>query len=510
MRFLASLRVRLFLVSWALFSVHFATNVVREHYPAFAFVDHGDFFLDEYKDLHADLFLGPKGRWVTGNQVAGSLPAVPGLLLFDPLLDALEQRSKDRLASGEGAAARYQTDRPNRVEFFRRLRERGLELRFGAATFVTSAFCMAPLSAAMVVLIFSILRTRAVREPRAAALALLFGFGTPLFYRTAHLVHNEFLMIVVFVAFWWLWPRSGEERVPARRVAGAGFLAGWSVALDYAGFVPLGMLYLYLAIPRWRALGLRAAFSESLPFLLASLPPVLFLLATQEWMYGDPFLPGQYYMQPNDLTPRGWKGIDLPSFEVFWRNLWDPSWGLYTFGPLLLLGLIPAALYGRPESAWLLPRKERRFVAGFSLAFMLFCAMNQYSLLQWNTGFRYLLVLVPFIFVQVADLLAPVSRRTLLLVSLPAVAHSWVLSMSRFTQPHAQYDGPSVVLECWREILMTGPQLPWLTVLRQVVPDPQHWLHSPLLPSAVLAIALGTCALIWWLGTRAAEGGSRA
>ena len=38
MKFLASRETRLFLVAWILYSVHFATNVVREHYPAFSIV----------------------------------------------------------------------------------------------------------------------------------------------------------------------------------------------------------------------------------------------------------------------------------------------------------------------------------------------------------------------------------------------------------------------------------------------------------------------------------------
>ena len=44
---------------------------------------------------------------------------------------------------------------------------------------------------------------------------------------------------------------------------------------------------------------------------------------------------------------------------------------------------------------------------------MLFCAMNRYSLMQFNTGFRYLLPIVPFAFLQASDFLARVSKRTL-------------------------------------------------------------------------------------------------
>ena len=37
------MKLRLFLTCWIVFSLHFATNVVREHYPAFSLVEDGDF-----------------------------------------------------------------------------------------------------------------------------------------------------------------------------------------------------------------------------------------------------------------------------------------------------------------------------------------------------------------------------------------------------------------------------------------------------------------------------------
>ena len=79
MRALASVRLRIFLVCWIGFGVHFATNVVREHYPAFSIVEDFDLYLDEYEGFHADIFVLPNGHAVQGNQVAGSLPAVPAV-----------------------------------------------------------------------------------------------------------------------------------------------------------------------------------------------------------------------------------------------------------------------------------------------------------------------------------------------------------------------------------------------------------------------------------------------
>jgi hypothetical protein len=76
--FLRSRRWRIFLIAWIVYSVHFATNVVREHYPAFSLAEHGTFRVDEYQGFHSDIFVHRDGHSVIGNQVFVSmLAAVP-------------------------------------------------------------------------------------------------------------------------------------------------------------------------------------------------------------------------------------------------------------------------------------------------------------------------------------------------------------------------------------------------------------------------------------------------
>ena len=148
-------------------------------------------------------------------------------------------------------------------------------------------------------------------------------------------------------------------------------------------------------------------------------------------MYGDPFTPGQFVMRPVNFTDQGLKGITAPNFEVFVKNLVMPGWGLYAFGPILLLALIPQL---KGDAELVLPRRERRMTLFLIGTFMLFCAMNRYSLMQFNSGFRYLLPVVPFAFLQASDVLARVSKRTLVVITVIAVAHTTVLSMSRVGQ----------------------------------------------------------------------------
>ncbi|MCC7011829.1 MAG: phospholipid carrier-dependent glycosyltransferase [Planctomycetes bacterium] len=532
MKFLASVKVRLFLICWIVYSTFFATNVVREHYPAFALIDRGDWVCDRYAGMHWDLFRHTDGHVYTGNNVMGSLIAVPPLLVFDPLLDRLEQHSLAKLAEARAAGreieATYDTRYPLRQKMFRQVKEAGLDLRFGASTAITSAFLMAPLCAGLVVLMYATLRARSVARERAVWLAFLFAFATPVFYRSAHLNHNVFLMVALFGAFLLLWPKPGErEPLSISRRAWAGFLCGMALSLDYAGVVPAGMLALYFVVSRARRAGLACALREALPCVLAALPPLVFLLGTQWAMYGDAFTPGQFVMpKQNEYVDIGTRGIALPSPEIFLKNLLSPSWGLVPFAPLLVFAFIGAG--GTREEQRVLPRRERVWVWLLATSFAAFCAMNVYSLLQFNTGFRYLLPLVPLLFLLAADPLARLERRWLAALSCAVVFHAVVLSMTRHVsdtendlrKAAVQLGVEACELEGYWTLMLSetpvpqsfvrlcneGPQLPWLTVLRQTSPH-VAWLGNPLLPAGVLFAVGALCVLLWRLGSRAERAG---
>ena len=89
---------------------------------------------------------------------------------------------------------------------------------------------------------------------------------------------------------------------------------------------------------------------------------------------------------------------------------------------------------------WLMPpawlsRRQTLVIAAFFVAFLLFCSANQFARLQWNTGLRYLLPLVPFCFlytVPVLERLPALARRWLLVA---AVAQAWALAMARESVP---------------------------------------------------------------------------
>lgn len=488
MKFLASVKLRIFIISWIFFAIHFATNVVREHYPAFSLVDHGTFKVDEYQGFHPDIFVHTDGHSVIGNNVATSVIAAIPLFIFDPVLDALERYEKRKIQREGVPETTYRTRHTNSIMLLKKAKESGLSLRFGAATVVTSVFLMAPLSALTIVFMFHILSRRGLRTVQAIWLSMLFGFGTPIFFRTGILKNNMFLMYVTFLAFYLLWVSPGMKYpVSLKRRLGAGFFCGSGLAFDFSGIVPLLVFYGYLVFRRLTTTSLKTSLQESFAFILGSVPPVLFLLYSQWSMYGNPFLPGQYWMPDVTYTESGFRGFSWPAFDILYLNLFAPSYGMYVYGPILILGLVPTYFYNCNKL--ILPHPERVLVTVYFAIFLIFCTANQYSRMQFNSGFRYLLPLVPLIYLSVCDHLVRFSRRWLIILVVPILLNSWIISMVREPAP-----------ESWYRIITEGFQLPWLTVLRASAPEDNSVLSSRLLPITIITFTFSLTYFIWKLG----------
>ena len=81
MRLFTSTVSKIFFCSWILFTMSFATDVVREHYPAFSLINSGTFKVDEFAEFHPDIFKHRDGHWHIGTNVTGSVfAAVPPLI----------------------------------------------------------------------------------------------------------------------------------------------------------------------------------------------------------------------------------------------------------------------------------------------------------------------------------------------------------------------------------------------------------------------------------------------
>jgi hypothetical protein len=472
-----AVQIRLFLSVWLVLVLHFATNIAREHYPAIALAEHGTLAVGEYLDLHPDLFVAPTGRAVINNPPGASVLAAVPLLIARPVLAYAEAAGRRRVpADPQAASAVYEDPRPNRQRFFRLVRQRGLDLKFGVVALVTAAGLMAPMTALFAVVFYRLLIGLGL-EARAALLwAALSVFATPLFFRAAYLNHNHLLGLLTFFAFVLLW----RDPVTPGRIVAAGAIAGWGVSLDYSGVVPLMFLGMWALMETPTG----SAFRRGLLFTAGAAGPLLMLLGYQWWAFGSPFTVPQAVMPNTVYSVVGRSGMTLPQLDLIGENLFDPRFGLFAFAPILLCGV---------AGFWLAPRtwfstRQRYLIAAFMVGFVLFCSANQFARLQWNTGFRYLAPLVPFLWLLAIPVLQRVPRPLLIIVLTAAVVESWALAMARDSVP-----------ESLRRVLTQGPELPWLTVLGKT--SVQYAPGLSVRPTAwpLLLIAAVCLAAIWWL-----------
>ena len=290
------MRLRLFFTCWILFSMHFATDFVREHYLVVTIAEQGSFDLSEYLGLHPDIFRNtadtPHGGVHHGaNPGISMLAAVPYAILR-PVVDVAVRKVLDQRASTDSVEAVYDDPRPLRVEFYRSAYSRGLDIRFGLVGIITLLLCMAPLSALGVVGVHRILEGAGLRPRLALGLALLYAFGTPVLFRTAYLNQNLAIGIVGILAFLLLWDPGSQFKIgETQRVLLAGALAGFGFLCDYSGALTLGILGLYVLARASDSGDRKTMLRHGALFALGALPAIGLLWFYQWAAFGHPFFP---------------------------------------------------------------------------------------------------------------------------------------------------------------------------------------------------------------------------
>jgi hypothetical protein len=484
--------VRLFLTCWMVYALHFATNSVREIFLALAIGDHFSFRVDEYANMHGDIFEKKGFGWHIGaNPGASMLAAVPYFLsrpVVDPIVTAV---NRARAESGRTEPPQYNSPWPMAREFYREAWRRGLDVKLGLAAVVMQMFCMAPISALGAVSMFYALRHIFGSDRAGLWLALLFAFGTPVFFRTGYLNHNLMLGHFAFLGFLAMWnPGAGFRWSEPARYALGGLAGGAALLLDYSGVVLLAGLFCYAAA--------KASVRGALYYGLGALGPVLLLWLYQWRSFGRPFLPGQHWMPPVEWINMGYQGFTWPQPEVMGRLLLDYRYGLLVTCPLLLLALA-APWWNRGERR-MIPAREFAMLVLIPLALWLFCSGISYARLQFNTGLRYLAALLPFLFVPVAIVLARLPRRLAVVLSIAAVAQAWSMAMYR------DVERGWGVLDPVLHVFIGGFQLPALTVLSRMNGQYGEYASAGVSPLPVFAFAGALLFAIWSRDFSAAPG----
>jgi hypothetical protein len=467
------LAFRLFVTCWFIYALHFATNTVREIYPALSLGDHLSFDVSEYVGLHPDIFTIPgRGSFINNNPGASILGAIP-YALTRPIVDYVVNRVQQERLTHPGSEPTYDSIYPLSREFYKKAYERGLDVKFGLAAGVMSTLLMAPLSALSVVLMFYILLTLTHKTKQSFFLALLYAFATPVFYRTAQLNQNLLQSHFALFAFVLLWrPWDNSNNILKRYWLLAGLLIGFTLVLDYSGTVIILAFSLY-AFVRWSSIPKSIRHVSDLLIFGLGVTACVSILLTYQWLaFGNPIFPAQHYMPPTTYSGMGFNGMTLPQPDLFIELMFGMRYGLFTSAPFLLLALYIPAWFRRDLR--LLENRETVFIVLFSFAFFLFTSANQFARMQFNTGVRHVIPVTPFLFLIAAGVLLHITKWIALLFGVIATYWSWCLAMYR------DVEQGSGVFESLIHITTGGPRLPWLTTLQNLGLAP-HWMTALLI-----------------------------
>lgn len=482
---------RLFATCWLVYTLHFATNTVREIYLALAIGDHLSFRVDEYARMHPDLFEKEGYGWHVGSNPGVSMLAAIPYALSRPIVDGVVMEvNRQRAASGQNDPPPYHSPWPMAREFYREAWRHGLDIKFGLAAFVMQSLCMAPSSALAVVVMFYVLRRLFGSDRAALWLALLFAFGTPLFFRTGYLNQNVMLGHVALMGFVALWNPAGSDRPSTRtRFFLGGLAGGTGLLLDYSGAVLLLGLAVYGLAVRLREPRPAHILRHAVSYALGASGPVGLLWFYQWRSFGHPFYPGQHWMPPVAWVERGYRGFEWPQLELLLSLALDYRYGLFVSSPLLLLALLsPLLNRGRRR---VLPAFELGALLAFFLAWWVFFSGVNYTRLQFNTGIRYLAPTLPLLFIPAAVVLMRMPRTAIHLVAIVSVAESWALAMYREVER-----GPGVLDPVVR-LFVGGFTLPALTTLSRMGGQYGDYLSHGASPLPLFALAAAILFALW-------------
>jgi hypothetical protein len=478
--------MRLFLSLWVVYCAHFATDFVREHFLVVSIVDRHTFDLDPYLGLHPDIFEMPDGHSFHGaNPGASMLAAIPYFLL-KPVVDRVVDGELRNRA--DEATAVYEDPRADRREFYRVVRQNGWDIRFGLVSLITLVFFMAPLTAWSAVVLHRTLRRAGLPEGQAMGGTLLYALGTPIFFRTAYLSQNLAVGVFALVAFCILWNPNERSRLTERdRLLLAGFFGGLAVLCDYSGGIAISMLGLYAL---WRLLDGRPlipAVKTSMWFIAGSVGPVLMLWYYQWSAFGSFWRPPQHHMPPVEWSNLGYQGVTGPQWELGSLLLFDPRYGLLATAPLLILAVAAPFVTRRT----FLGRREIAFSLLFTVAMVVFFSSVQYTRLQYITGIRYIVPVIPFLVLATLVVLRRLPRVVAIPAVVASIGYSWFQAMGRIQQQESSLLGPI------RRVALEGLQLPAFETLERMSTQYAPGLQGGVSSGPALLVMVVAIILIW-------------
>lgn len=499
-----SIATRLFLTCWIVYSVHVATNAVREVFPAITLADHFSFRIDEYAHMHSDFFEMPgRGWYIDGNPGVSMIAAVPYSFCAPIVNRIVAAVNRSRAASGLKEPPQYNSPWPMAREFYAEAWRRGLDVKIGLAAILMQALCMAPASALGVVAMFWLLRRLFGSDRAGFWLSLLYAFGTPVFFRAGILNHNMMMGHLAFIGFLAMWNPGSDTKWPRSvRFLAGGFAGGLSVLLDYSGAVMLAVFFCYAAMKASKSRAPRAVTRTLWWFCLGAAPPILLLWFYQWRSFGNFILPVEHWMPllPGQDMHAGYQGFTLPRLHLVWLLLADYRFGLFVTCPLLLLAVASPWVRNR-NRLWreAAPALEFATMLLLCAGFVAFFGGWNSVVIQYTFGLRYLAPILPFLFVPAAMVMMRLPRRLAFALAVVAVAQAWSMAMYR------DVERGFGVLDTVLHVFIGGFQLPALTVFSRMGQAYGDYAAGGVSPLPVFAVVAALLFVIWWRPSIAAR-----
>ncbi len=242
-------------------------------------------------------------------------------------------------------------------------------------------------------------------EAASDLLVVALGLGTLLYPYGGLFVGHALAAAAAFGAYLLLDHPDNDVFDGARsrlRLGGAGLLAGATVMFEYQAALVAVALSVY-AVARFRM--------RAVAVVVGALPAAIALGAYHTALFGRPWrFPFGNVENPEFARAHvaGFHGLSLPHGTAFASFLVSPGYGLFAFSPVLLVGVVAAAMMiGRGGH----PRRDGILVAAICGVMFVFLAGMSNWRAGWCVGPRYIATVAPFLILPIVKLWPRIGSR---------------------------------------------------------------------------------------------------
>ena len=318
-------------------------------------------------------------------------------------------------------------------------------------------------------LLYRLAKRKGIAPARADVVVWMLLFATPLFAYGLLMFAHALVAMALFGA----WLLLEEDRYVL-----AGALTGLAVAAEYTMVFAAAILFVVVC----------RNVRNTVRFVGGGLPFAILLGAYHAAAFGSAFAnPYTFSKEYRALHQSGLFGLHVPDVVTAGRILVDPTYGLFVFSPVLLLGILAI---GSVRAH--LPSRQWWTMLLIPLVLWVVYAGYPYWYGGWNVSARFLVPAIPFLIVPM--LFRAPSRLEAILAGGSAAA----VALTTLVFPFV----PEGFALPWRSLALP------LLARGLVVPNVFHWIARPLAivtPFAIV-IAAAVIALGWRRSALAAAG----